>query len=254
VTDRALGRLDGCVLDTDGVITRTAEVHFAAWKQVFEDALGGTFTEQDYLRLVDGRPRYDGVAAVLADRGVQLEWGAPSDPPDRETVCGLGNRKNAAFRAVLERDGVAPYASTVDFVRDLRAVGVAVAAVSASENQLAVLDAAGVADLFDARVDGVVARQLGLPGKPDPALFLEATARLGVSPAVTAVVEDARAGVEAGRRGGFVPVIGVDRMGQADDLLAAGADVVIRDLRQLFIDRDRTLHVSESMIAPGRVR
>jgi beta-phosphoglucomutase family hydrolase len=242
------------VFDTDGVITRTAEVHFAAWRELFEAALDAPFTEEDYLRHVDGRPRYDGVAALLAARGVELPWGDPSDGPDRDTVCGLGNRKNVVFRETLARDGVAPYETTVAFVRSLRGAGVAVAAVSASENQLAVLDGAGLTDLFDVRVDGVMARELGLAGKPDPALFLEAASRLGVEPAGAAVVEDARSGVRAGRRGHFGVVVGVDRAGHPEQLLEAGADVVVDDVQQLFIDPGRTVGVTGGMMAGGSRR
>jgi alpha,alpha-trehalase len=249
---RDLGRIDGCVLDTDGVITRTADVHFAAWKQLFEEYLGAPFTEEDYLGHVDGRPRYDGVDALLRSRGVELERGEPSDPPDRETVCGLGNRKNTVFRDTLARDGVAAFDSTVAFIEQMRAVGVVVAAVSASENQLAVLEGADLAGLFDVRVDGVMARGLGLAGKPDPALFLEAARRLGTAPAVTAVLEDARSGVESGRRGGFAPVIGVDRTGHPDELIDAGADVVVSDVQQLFIDGTRLVTAAEAIIGPSR--
>lgn len=248
----SFGAVDGCVFDTDGVITRTAEVHFAAWRELFTDALGAPFTEEDYLRHVDGRPRYDGVAALLASRGVEKPWGDPSDDPGADTVCGLGNRKNVVFRETLARDGVRAYDTTAALVRALRSAGVVVAAVSASENQLAVLDGAGLTGLFDVRVDGIMARDLGLAGKPDPALFLEAASRLGVAPGRAAVFEDARSGVEAGRRGAFGVVVGVDRSGHPGPLLDAGADVVVGDVQQVFIGADRVLGVEGGIMSGDR--
>ena len=159
---------------------------------------------------------------------------------------GLGNRKNAVFRERVAADGVQPYESTVDLVRELRAAGIGVAAVSASENQSTVLAAAGVSELVDVRVDGVVAKQLGLAGKPDPAIFLEAARRLDVAPAEAAVFEDARSGVQAGRGGGFGWVIGVDRADNSAALAAAGADVVVHDLGEISLGADRRLIVAES--------
>lgn len=247
---RDLGAVDAVILDTDGVITRTAEVHAAAWAKLFDDVLADLkgpdeprFSTEDYLAHVDGRPRYEGVAAFLGSRGIELPPGGPSDPAGSPTVCGLGNLKNGYFRDHLERHGVDAYTTTVELVRSLRRAGVAVAAVSASENQRSVLEAAGVVDDFDARVDGVMSRELGLAGKPDPALFLEAARRLGVGPSRAAVVEDARSGVEAGARGGFRPVIGVDRAGRPEELAAAGADVVVDDLGRVHVDDDRHLLV-----------
>lgn len=243
----SLGAPDGWVFDTDGVITRTAEVHRAAWAATFDDFLARgapgqrPFSDEDYLAFVDGRPRYDGVAGFLSSRGLGLPPGSPDDEAGAPTVCGLGNAKNTAFLAVLARDGVQPYASTVALVRRLRGLGVVVAAVSASRNQAAVLDAAGLGDAFDALVDGVMAEQLGLAGKPDPALFLEGARRLGLPPGRVAVVEDARSGVAAGRRGGFAPVIGVDRHGQAAELRSAGADWVVEDMSLLEVLPDRSV-------------
>lgn len=236
------------VLDTDGVITRTADVHAAAWKELFDAFLASRegppqrpFDQDDYLRHVDGRPRYDGVATFLASRGIELERGDPTDPPTAETVCGLGNRKNVSFRDQIARHGVAVFAATVALVERARSLGVGVAAVSASENQAAVLEGAGVLDLFDVRVDGIMSRELGLAGKPDPALFLEAAARLGVEPGDAVVVEDAVSGVEAGRRGGFALVLGVDRGASPAALEQAGADVVVQELDQLVLTDDRYL-------------
>ncbi len=231
------------IFDTDGVITRTATVHAAAWKQMFDDflaqraAAAGTpfvpFSDTDYRIYVDGRARYDGVSAFLESREIALPWGHPNDPPDAETVCGLGIRKNDEFVSYVATHGVEAFESTLTFVRSLRELGIRTAAVSASENCRTVLEAAGAHDLFDVRVDGLDAAALELPGKPDPALFLEAASRLGVEPEAAAIVEDAIAGVRAGRRGGFGLVVGVDRVGDADALTGAGAHVVIGDLAQL---------------------
>jgi beta-phosphoglucomutase family hydrolase len=241
-----LDRVDAVVFDTDGVLTDTASVHSAAWKRLFDeylqqraDRLGEPFRpfeERDYLRYVDGKPRYDGVAGFLAARGITLPWGDPSDPPSHQTVCGLGNGKNRYFLAHLREHGVDAFPSSVAFVRELRANGVRTAVVSASRNMRAVLDAAGIRELFEVAVDGEDAARLGLAGKPDPALFLEAAGRLEVPPARAVVVEDALAGVEAGRRGGFGMVVGVDRAGQAAELAARGADVVVDDLGRLGLD------------------
>ena len=239
--------IDGVVFDMDGVVTRTAAVHAAAWKKLFDDylekhavATGDAWipfdVDTDYRVYVDGKARYDGVRSFLASRGITLPEGIPDDPPDRETVCGLGNRKNDYFIDVLERDGVEPFESTVRFVRCLQQLGIGTAIISASENASAVLTAAGVGMLFPVQVDGLVARRLALAGKPDPAVFLEATRELGSVPERTIVVEDALAGVEAGRRGGFAHVIGVDRTGYPDALRESGADVVVPDLADVTTD------------------
>ena len=241
----SLDRLEAVVFDTDGVLTDTASVHAVAWKRLFDEYLQlravrdsepfQPFTEADYLAHVDGRSRYDGVAGFLASRGIALAWGDPGDPPDRETVCGLGNTKDQFFVAHLRDQGAQAFPTSVAFVRRLRERGLRTAAVSASRNMVAVLASAGLRELFDAEVDGVEADRLGLAGKPDPALFLEAARRLGVAPARAAVVEDALAGVEAGRRGRFGVVVGVDRGGQAAALAERGADVVVADLRELAL-------------------
>jgi trehalose 6-phosphate phosphatase len=257
VTDRPARRPNGpvervhaVIFDTDGVVTRTATVHAAAWKALFDrylacraDETGQPFVpfeDEDYSRYVDGRARSDGVKAFLESRGIVLPQGDPGDPPDRETVCGLGNRKNEHFLAALRDQGIEPFESTLDLVRSLRRLGIATAVVSASENCVAVLEAVGALELFDVRVDGIDAAALGLAGKPDPALFLEAARRLAVQPVRAAVVEDALAGVEAARRGGFGLVVGVDRTGHAEALAARGADVVVPDLAGFTVDaRDR---------------
>jgi alpha,alpha-trehalase len=235
---------EAVVFDLDGVLTDTAKVHAAAWKRLFDDFLRGRaeqtatafdeFTEQDYLAHVDGKPRYDGVASFLAARGIDLPSGDPTDPPDAETVCGLGNRKDDLFHEALQTDGVQRFDTSVALVEALRGRGVRTAVVSSSRNCREVVERAGIADLFDERVDGVVVDEEGLPGKPDAAMFLEAVRRLGVSPDRAAVVEDAVSGVEAGRRGGFALVVGVDRHEQADLLLQHGADIVVRDLGELL--------------------
>ena len=241
-----LDRLEAVVFDTDGVLTDTASVHAAAWKRLFDQYLRRRatrdgeplrpFIEADYLRFVDGRPRYDGVAGFLASRGITLSWGNPDDRPDRETVCRLGNAKDRFFLAHLREHGATPFPTSVAFVRRLRAEGLRTAVVSASRNMVAVLASAGLRELFDVEVDGVEAARLGLAGKPDPALFLEAARRLGVTPDRAAVVEDALAGVEAGRRGRFRVVVGVDRGGQAAALAERGADLVVADLEELALD------------------
>jgi beta-phosphoglucomutase family hydrolase len=244
-TALVVDRLEAVVFDTDGVLTDTARVHAAAWRRLFDEYLTRrvsqrhepfrAFTEADYLRHVDGRTRYDSVAGFLASRGITLPWGDPGDPPGRETVCGLGNAKDRVFVAHLRDHGAQAFPTSVAFVRRLRAAGIRTAAVSASRNMVPVLEAAGVRDLFDVEGDGVEADRLGLAGKPDPALFLEAARRLGAPPARAAVVEDALAGVEAGRHGRFEVVVGVDRGGQAAALAERGADMVVADLEALAL-------------------
>ncbi|MPZ89879.1 MAG: trehalose-phosphatase, partial [Nitriliruptorales bacterium] len=189
-----------------------------------------------YREHVDGRPRYDGVRTFLDSRGITLPEGDPEDPPDAETVCGLGNRKNSYFRRSLTEDGVQAYPTSVELIHALRTRGIATAIVSSSQNAGPVLDAAGLSGLFEVRVDGLDAAEQHLPGKPDPALFLEAARRLDVEASRSVVVEDALSGVEAGRRGGFGLVVGVDRVGQADALRASGADVVVTDLGELRLE------------------
>ncbi|HEX9313080.1 MAG TPA: trehalose-phosphatase [Actinomycetota bacterium] len=251
-----LARIDAVVFDMDGVVTDTAIVHAAAWKRLFDQYLEECARrtgqpqapfdqDSDYRRYVDGKPRYDGVRSFLQSRGITIPEGDSSDPPDRETVCGLGNRKDQYFLEELRRGGARAFPSTVELVRELTEAGVRTSVVSASRNMDLVLESAGVAGLFSVRVSGVDADELGLPGKPDPAIFLEAARRLGTDPARTAVVEDALAGVEAGRRGGFGLVVGIDRTGQGRALIEAGADVVVSDLAELRLegaaDRERAI-------------
>jgi alpha,alpha-trehalase len=232
------------IFDLDGVVTSTARVHARAWQKMFDQFLaqrrGGKGEdlrpfdlERDYPEHLDGKPRYQGAQSFLQSRGIDLPWGDAGDPPERETVCGLGNRKNRYFRRSLREEGVAPYSAAVELIRGLRERGAGVAVISASRNAEAVLEAAGVRGLFHQVVDGVETGRLGLAGKPAPDVFLEAARRLGVPPARAAVVEDALAGVEAGRAGGFGLVVGVDRSGRGRELAARGADVVVESLAEL---------------------
>jgi alpha,alpha-trehalase len=233
------------IFDLDGVITDTASVHAVAWKRMFDGFLAARaprdgedlspFSENDYHLYVNGVRRYDGVEAFLRSRGIRLPRGGSDDPPSAETICGLGNRKQDAFIATLRAQGVRPFPTSLELLHRLRDAGVRTAIISASRNCAEVLEAAGATDLFDAKVDGIDADEVGLAGKPDPAIFLEASRRLGVEPGRAAVVEDALAGVEAGRRGRFALVIGVDRTGDADGLRANGADLVVGDLRELRV-------------------
>ncbi|WDO10448.1 beta-phosphoglucomutase family hydrolase [Streptomyces murinus] len=234
-----------CLFDLDGVLTQTAKVHAAAWKEMFDAYLreraqreGTQFVPfdavRDYDEYVDGRPREDGVRTFLAARGVRLPEGSPQDPPDAETVQALGARKNELVLRRIREDGVEPYEGSVRFLHEVRAAGLACAVVSSSANARDVLAAAGIADLFDERADGVVTRERRLRGKPAPDTYLEAARELSVEPGAAAVFEDALAGVEAGRAGRFGLVVGVDRVGQAEQLQAHGADIVVRDLAELL--------------------
>jgi beta-phosphoglucomutase family hydrolase len=237
-----------CLFDLDGVLTQTAKVHAAAWKAVFdgylrmrasrgEEAFVAFDAVRDYDDYVDGKARDDGVRSFLTARGIELPQGSPGDPIDAETIAGLGRRKNEIVLALIREQGVEPYASSVAYVRAARAAGMATAVVSSSANARVVLVAAGIEDLFDQRVDGVVARREHLRGKPAPDMFLAGARSLGVEAREAAVFEDALAGVAAGRAGAFAYVVGVDRVGQADALRANGADVVVSDLSELLDTR-----------------
>ncbi len=239
-------RYDAVLFDLDGVITATAHVHASAWKRMFDEYLEARaaslgepfrpFTEDDYLNHIDGRPRYDGVRTFLVSRGIQLPEGDPSDSPDQETVCGLGNRKDELFNQVLEAEGVEVYDGSVRFLQWVRDQGMKTAVVTSSKNREAVVAKAGLEDKFDTSVDGITISNDGLPGKPAPDCFLEAARRLEVGPERAVVVEDAISGVSAGKAGGFGLVIGVDRLGVEDELRRAGADVVVTDLGTLVPD------------------
>jgi beta-phosphoglucomutase family hydrolase len=237
VDDLDWGIVDAVLFDLDGVITPTAEVHMHAWAEMFGEYLAGKdvagYTEQDYFDHVDGKPRYDGVAALLASRGLDVPWGDPADPPDAATVCGLGNRKNLLFGQVLARDGVQAYPGSLALVDALDDRGTRMAIVSSSANAPDVLRAAGLLGRFATVVDGAVARRHGLPGKPRPDTYEFAADTLGVAHRRAVVVEDAVSGVEAGAAGDFALVVGVDRGAGAQTLLAHGADVVVEDLAEL---------------------
>ena len=227
----------GAVLfDLDGVITPTAEIHERAWAALFER---WGFTPVDYLTYVDGKPRYDGVRSFLASRDVDLPWGDPSDPPGDETVCALGNRKNDMFNTVLERDGIAPYPGTSAVLELLDRHQVPQAIVSSSKNARTVLRAAGLDGRFPVVVDGITAVEQDLVGKPDPAMFRHAAALLGVRDERAIVVEDATSGVAAGAAGGFAFVLGVDRGGNRQALIDAGADLVVADLGETLTTSTR---------------
>jgi beta-phosphoglucomutase family hydrolase len=238
-------KIEALLFDLDGVITRTAVVHAAAWKEMFDAFLIRWNAENadsqrpfdpgaDYDRFVDGRPRYDGVREFLASRSIVLPDGDPSDGPEAETVCGLGNRKNELVNAIIARDGVEAYEDT------LKVIGVAIenglprAVVSSSANARAILTSCELIDDFDSIVDGVVAAERGIAGKPAPDTFLEGARELGFDPGACCVFEDALVGVEAGRAGDFGYVVGVDRVGQRDALIEHGADIAVADLEELI--------------------
>jgi beta-phosphoglucomutase family hydrolase len=221
----------GVLFDLDGVITPTAETHEHAWGELFA---GFDYTEADYLRYIDGKPRYDGVRSFLSSRDVSLPDGDPSDPPGDDTVCAMGNRKNELFNTILERDGIAPYPASLATIDLLDRAGIPSAIVSSSKNARNVLDAAGLGRRFDVVVDGVVAASEHIAGKPAPDMYLHAAHQIGVEPNRAVVVEDAVSGVAAGAGGGFAVVIGVDRGAGAATLLDHGATFVVDDLAELL--------------------
>jgi beta-phosphoglucomutase family hydrolase len=236
------GGVRACLFDLDGVLTPTALVHAAAWKEMFD-----SFLEQlqgpgfrpfdpvgDYDAYVDGRPRGDGVRTFLASRGIELPEGDEDDPPQAQTVHGLGNRKNELVLRKIREEGVRPYPGSVRYLEAVRAAGLRTAVVSSSANCRDVLVSAGIEHLQEVRVDGVTIRELGLRGKPKPDTFLHAAGELGMTAAQCAVFEDALVGMDAGREGRFGHVVGVDRVGQAEELRKHGADVVVKDLAELI--------------------
>ena len=246
-----LGLPDGvaaCLFDLDGVLTQTAKVHAAAWKQMFDEYLrrraeqsGEEFVPfdevRDYNEYVDGKPRYDGVRSFLSSRGIDLPQGTPDDPPDAETIDGLGNRKNEIVLKMIHEDGVEPYEGSVRYVKAARDAGLRRAVVSSSTNARDVLTAAGILDLFEQIIDGHTTEREHLNGKPAPDTYLAGARAVGVGPNQAAVYEDALAGVESGRAGNFAFVVGVDRVGQADALKTHGADVVVKDLSKLLDEK-----------------
>lgn len=245
------GLPSAAVFDLDGVVTFTARVHAAAWKELFDEYMQSRerrydepFREfdidADYRAYVDGKPRYDGVKSFLESRGIHIPYGQTSDPPDRETVCGLANRKNAMFVKKVEEMGVEVDHDAVRFIRELRGAGVHVGLASSSKNAVDILKRVHLLDLFEAVVDGQVSEKLKLRGKPEPDIFITCNRLLlgdSANPAQSMVVEDAIAGVQAGRRGGFGVVLGVDRHGEADSLRENGADWVISDFRQVTVEK-----------------
>ncbi len=248
---------DAVLFDLDGVITKTVVLHAAAWKRLFDEYLkglaartGSSFEpfdlERDYRLYVDGKSRYDGVRTFLESRGLTLPRGTPDDGPGIETIYGLGNKKDEYFEAHLRETGVVVYPGTVRYLHVARAAGLKTAVVSSSHHCREIIDAAGLAALFETRIDGHEIDRLHLPGKPAPDTFLEAARRLDVPPAKAIVIEDAQAGVQAGHVGGFGLVIGVNRGDQAEALRQHGADIVVADLAELLSsgqDQDAVLHM-----------
>ena len=239
---------DGAIFDMDGVITQTAAVHSLAWKKMFDEYLRYREKENheafqefthagDYLSYVDGRPRYKGVETFLKSRGIKIPYGEPLDSPTNETVCGLGNRKNEFFNKVLEAEGVGVYDSTIQLIKELLARRVKVGVATSSKNCVLILKKAGIANLFQTRVDGVISVELGLKGKPEPDIFTTASDNLGIKYHRAIVVEDAVSGVQAGARGKFGLVVGVARENNAQKLKNHGADVVVEDLAELTVDK-----------------
>lgn len=227
------------LFDLDGVLTPTAEVHMRAWQQVFDDVftqwgITPAYTDADYFAHVDGKKRYDGVASLLRSRNVEVPWGEVDDPPEAETVCGIGNRKNAAFAAALRSEGIAPYPGSLALLVELRDADVPMGVVSSSKNAAEVLASAGIREFFVAVVDGVVAERDRLASKPAPDMFLAGAAALGVEPAASVAVEDATSGVASAASAGYHDVIGVDRGAGADALRAAGATCIVDDLARLL--------------------
>jgi len=239
---------EAVVFDLDGVVTKTAVVHAAAWKEMFDEYLRlreerdqepfKEFTyEGDYLTYVDGKPRYQGVDSFLKSRGITIPFGDKDDVTDKETVCALGNRKNIKFREVLDKDGVEIYPSTVDLIKELKNTSIHVGVASSSKNCQFILQSAGIESLFETRVDGVVSAELGLKGKPEGDIFVKAAQNMGANPKNSIVVEDAISGVQAGANGEFGLVIGVARENNEKELIDNGADIVINDFEGIDIKR-----------------
>ena len=239
-------RFRAWLFDLDGVVTATSTVHGKAWKQSFDEYLRKRATrenvpfeefqmEPEFYEYVDGKPRYEGVDSFLRSRGIELPWGDNSDGPEDETVCGIGNKKNLLFNKILAEDGVDPFPTSVELIRTLRAKGVKIAVVSSSKNCPAILEATNTADLIDMTIDGLVAEEEKIAGKPEPDTFLAAADHMGFTAAESVVIEDAVSGVQAGRAGKFGLVIGVARHDDPQLLLDNGADIVVSDLGELTI-------------------
>ena len=234
-----LHRAAGVLFDLDGVLTPTAEVHMRAWQRVFDEVLARwgvaePYTDADYFAYVDGKKRYDGVASMLHSRNIEIPWGQVDDPPEAETVCGIGNRKNAAFAAALRSEGIAPYPGSLALLQSLQDAAVPMGVVSSSKNAEEVLGSAGIREFFRVVVDGVVAERDHLASKPAPDMFREGAEMLGVDPADAVAVEDAVAGVASAAAAGFADVVGVDRGAGPDALREAGATGIVDDLARLL--------------------
>ena len=252
------------VFDMDGVITKTAGVHSSAWKSTFDAYLRRRetefgepfreFTRDDYLSFVDGRPRYEGVALFLRSRGLNIPFGDPKDAPGEETVCGLGNRKDEAFNAVLEEEGVEVFRSTVELIKQLLARGIKIGVATSSKNCALELEKAGIEELFETSVDGALAASLGLKGKPEPDIFAEACARLGVKHHRAMIVEDAIPGVQAGAKGRFGLTLGVARENNGEALRRNGAQLVVSDLSQISVEDIDRWFASAAAAANGARR
>lgn len=247
-TTHVILNFGAAIFDMDGVVTKTASVHSLAWKNMFDEYLrhrerthGEPFREfthaADYIAYVDGRPRYKGVGTFLTSRGIAIPYGTPDDEPPKETICGLGNRKNEFFNRLVEEGGVNLYDSTLKLIEELRVHGVRVGLATSSKNGDYVLKKAGILHLFETRVDGIVSAQLGLRGKPEPDIFTAACFNLCVTPDRSVVIEDAVSGVQAGMKGTFALVIGIARENNADELKANGADVVVEDLAETSLEK-----------------
>ncbi|MGV2985592.1 HAD family hydrolase [Microbacterium sp. AGC85] len=234
-----LSLAEGILFDLDGVLTPTAEVHMRAWQAVFDEVFAQwgitpAYDDADYFAYVDGKRRYDGVASLLRSRNVELAWGDPSDPADAQTVCGIGNRKNAAFAAARRSGGVSPFPGSLALLEALRGTGIPMGVVSSSSNAEEVLSTAGIRDFFTVVVDGTVAAREGLTSKPAADMFRAGAERLGVDPAASAAVEDAVSGVASAAAAGFATVVGVDRGAGPEALRAAGATCIVDDLARLL--------------------
>lgn len=230
---------EGVLFDLDGVLTPTAEVHMRAWKAVFDEVFAAwdiepPYSDADYYDYVDGKKRYDGVASLLHSRNVEIPWGSVDDPPEADTICGIGNRKNAAFAAALRGQGIAPYPGSLALVQRLHAAGMPLGVVSSSKNAEEVLAAAGIRSFFTVVVDGVVAERDGIASKPAADMFAAGATALGIDPDLSAAVEDATSGVASAAAAGFTTVVGVDRGAGVGALRASGATVVVSDLDEFL--------------------
>ena len=263
MTEKQFPDFDAVIFDLDGVITKTALTHAAAWKKMFdvfleekglqENKAYAPFDEIDYLEHVDGKPRYDGIIDFLSSRGIRLPVGNPEDSPDNETVYGLGNRKNKLFTEILSSGDIKVFDSTIALIKKLRQNKIKTAIISSSKNCRKILKIVGITDLFDVRVDGIDSEKLGLQGKPEPDIFLQAARELDVEPEKAVVVEDAQSGVKAGQRGGFGCVIGVNRTGQAEALFRSGADAVVSDLKDISFKEDIVDKTKEFIPVPSAI-